>query len=59
MGLIVTEQDPKGPSPISSALAPLWSTQIIVIDANFLSCFADVKNAQQMEDVSNLMTLSA
>ena len=30
------------PSGISSALAPLWSTQITALGAYFLSCFADV-----------------
>ena len=46
-----------GPSPISSALAPIWSTQKTVFDAYFLSCFTDV-NPPQMEDVNYLMTVS-
>ena len=59
----LTEQDPMGPSedrpsPISSALAPLWSTYITVPDAHFLSWFTDVKTPHQMEDVNYLMTMS-
>ena len=48
-------------SLLSSALAPLWSTQIIVFDAHFLDCLAEVKKPpplQQMEDVNYLSTKS-
>ena len=31
------------PSPIAFAVAPLCSTQIIVSDVHFLSCFTDDK----------------
>ena len=45
------------PFPISSPLAPPWSTQRTVSDAHFLSCFTDVKNPHQTEDV-NYLTMS-
>ena len=46
--VFVTEQDFIGPfrtdpASILSALAPLWSTQITVSEAHFLSCFTDAK----------------
>ena len=60
--LSVTEQDPTGPartdlSPISSALAPLLSTQIILSHAYFLN-FSDAKNHHQMEEINYLMIMS-
>ena len=41
-----------GTLPIYFALGPLWNTQIVIFDANILSCFADVKTSHQMKDVS-------
>lgn len=54
----VAEQDPLG--PLSSALAPLWSTQVIVSDVHFLSCLTKVNMylSHQIEDVNDLMTLN-
>ena len=44
-------------SPISSAVAPLRSTQIIVVDAYSLS-FSDAKNHHQMKKINYLMIIS-
>ena len=41
-----------GTLAIYFALGPLWNTQIVIFDANILSCFADVKTSHQMKDVS-------
>ena len=41
------------PSPISSALAPLRSTQMIVSDAHFLSCFTDAKTTTKWKKLTN------
>lgn len=50
-------------SPTSSAVAPLYSTQITGSDAHFLSCLTHVKthplHTHQMEGVNCLMTVSA
>ena len=54
----VTELDPMGPFPMSSALAPLWSTQIIVFDAHFLRGFADVNLLSPTKCRNYLMILS-
>lgn len=43
---------------MSSALVPLWSTEITTSDAQFLNCFTDVKTFHQREDVNYLMTMS-
>ena len=54
-GSTATYQNPRGPSlSTSSAVAPLWSTQIKVSHAYFVS-FSDAKN-RQMEEI-NYMTI--
>ena len=52
----VIEQDLMGPFedrplPLSSAVAPLWSTQLIVCNVYFLS-FSDAKKHHQMEEIN-------
>ena len=54
----VTELDPMGPFPMSPALTPLWSTQIIVFDAHFLRGFADVNLLSPTKCRNYLMILS-
>ena len=44
--------------PVSSALTPLWGTRIILFEANFLWCFANVKTPHQREDVNYLIARS-
>lgn len=51
----VTEQDPMGQAPPSFFLA---STQIILFNAQFLSCFEDLKPSNQMEGVNYLITMN-
>ena len=47
-----------GLPPISSAVAPLSSREMIVSDAHFLSWFTDAKNHHQMEEINYLMTMT-
>lgn len=54
----VIEQDPMGLPRTGPSLIFLPSTQIILSDAQFLSCFEDVKPSNQMEGVTYLMTMS-
>ena len=47
----------ENPSPTSSALVPLYSAQIIVFHAHFLS-FSDVKNHHQIEEMNYMLIMS-
>ena len=40
------------PSPMSSAVVPLRSTQIIVFDAHFLSCFTDARTTTKWKKLT-------
>ena len=57
-GVFVNEQEPMGLSwdrplrPMSSALAPFWSTWITVSEAHFLSCFTDAKTPTKWKKVT-------
>ena len=44
--------------PVSSALTPLWGTRILLLEANFLWCFANVKTSHHREDVNYLIARS-
>ena len=44
------------PPPISSVVAPLWSTQVVVSSAYFLS-FSDAKTSHQTEEINYVMIM--